>query len=105
MPRIGLTGGIGSGKTAVAAIFNILGIPVFDADNEAKRIMETDMQLVSEIQKKFGEESYLLGKLNRSFLAQIVFHDPYKLELLNALVHPATISAAEKWMKDKTPPM
>ena len=101
MLKIGLTGGIGSGKTAVAGIFNVLGIPVFDADRQAKLLMEADENLVSSIIKAFGEGSYLNGKLNRPHVANIVFNDPAKLELLNALVHPATILAANNWMSSQ----
>ena len=104
MLKIGLTGGIGSGKSSVAGIFNVLGIPVFDADTNAKLIMENDAQLISSIKSLFGDESYLQNKLNRSYIANLVFNNPYKLEQLNALVHPATINAATLWMQlQKTP--
>jgi dephospho-CoA kinase len=104
MLKIGLTGAIGSGKTAVANVFKVLGIPVFDADREAKLIMENNERLALSIQKVFGKESYSANKLNRSFLASIVFNDPLKLEQLNALVHPVTIEEANKWMNaQKTP--
>lgn len=102
MLKIGLTGGIGSGKTAVAGIFGILGIPVFDADTQAKYVMEKDRQLIEAITGVFGEAAYDNGKLNRAYLAGIVFNDSYKLEQLNALVHPATIAAADKWMKNQS---
>ncbi len=104
MLKIGLTGGIGSGKSAVATIFKLLGIPVFDADMEAKRIMEQDAGLVQSIINTFGVESYLAGKLNRAYLSNLVFKDSYKLDQLNALVHPVTIAAANKWMKQQTTP-
>ncbi|MCW3106985.1 MAG: dephospho-CoA kinase, partial [Segetibacter sp.] len=104
MLKIGLTGGIGSGKTAVAGIFNVLGIPVFDADKQAKVIMEDDEQLILSIQKAFGESSYTDGKINRPYLANIVFNDPAKLDVLNALVHPVTIQAANTWMNTQATP-
>lgn len=104
MLKIGLTGGIGSGKSVVAAIFKVLGIPVFDADREAKVIMEKDEQLALSIQKIFGKESYTGQKLNRPFLANLVFNDPFKLEQLNSLVHPVTIEAADSWMDLQTTP-
>jgi dephospho-CoA kinase len=104
MLKIGLTGGIGSGKSAVAGIFNVLGIPVFDADTNAKLVMETDAALTSSIKRLFGEESYSEGKLNRPYIANLVFSDAYKLEQLNALVHPATITAANNWMQQQTTP-
>jgi dephospho-CoA kinase len=104
MLKIGLTGGIGSGKTTVANIFNVLGIPVFDADKQARLIMEVDEQLILSIQKAFGEASYINGRLNRPHLANIVFNNPARLDALNALVHPATIKAADIWMNAQTSP-
>lgn len=104
MLKIGLTGGIGSGKSTVASIFKVLGIPVFDADSMAKKIMEEDEQLIHSIKEEFGEETYQNGKLNRKYLAGIVFNDAYKLELLNTIVHPATIKAAALWMEQQQAP-
>lgn len=104
MFKIGLTGGIGSGKSAVANIFKVFGIPVFDADSEAKLIMEKDEQLVLSILKIFGKESYTGKTLNRKYIANIVFNDPEKLKQLNALVHPAAIQAAADWMSQQTAP-
>lgn len=102
--RIGLTGGIGSGKSVVANIFRILGIPVFDADQAAKNIMETDPGLREAIIEKFGPDTYTNHTLNRKYLAGIVFNDRFQLDILNALVHPYTIAAAEKWMALQTSP-
>lgn len=104
MLRVGLTGGIGSGKSTVANIFKVLGIPVFDADSEAKKLMEEDSSLVNSIKKEFGEESFFNGKLNRKYLAGIVFNDSFKLEKLNALVHPVTLARADEWMQQQTSP-
>jgi dephospho-CoA kinase len=104
MLKIGLTGGIGSGKTTVANIFKVLGIPVFNADDVAKKIMEEDTVLIASIKKEFGELSYNKGKLNRKYLAGIVFKDAYKLDLLNSITHPVTIAAAERWMQQQTSP-
>ncbi len=104
MLRIGLTGGIGSGKSTVARIFAVLGIPVYDADSASKKLMAQDAELKKRIIHSFGPEAYLNGSLNRKFLAQQVFNDPEKLSLLNSLVHPATIASSEEWMKrQKTP--
>lgn len=124
MLSVGLTGGIGSGKSTVAGIFGVLGIPVSNADQVARAIMNEDPALRRQIIQHFGEEAYLEGSfghgederghgekaaredegvdrggaLNRSFLAAQVFHDPEKLALLNSLVHPATIRAGEEWL-------
>ncbi len=100
--RIGLTGGIGSGKSTVAKILEVLGIPVYYADDAAKELMNTDNDLQQQIIKNFGEEAYKNGQLDRRYIASIVFNNPEKLELLNSLVHPATIRAAEQWMKQQT---
>ncbi|MBN9379989.1 MAG: dephospho-CoA kinase [Chitinophagaceae bacterium] len=98
MLRVGLTGGIGSGKSTVAGIFEVLGIPVAYADQEAKRVMTEDQGLRQQIILHFGENAYTESRLNRPYLAAQVFSDKAKLALLNSLVHPATIAAGEKWM-------
>jgi len=99
MLKIGITGGIGSGKTTVCRIFESLGIPVFYADTVAKQIMVTDTLLVAGVKAAFGDESYTIeGKLNNKYIAQIVFNDQQELDKLNALVHPATFRAFERWM-------
>ncbi len=102
--KVGLTGGIGSGKSTVARIFEVLGIPVYYADAEAKRLMNEDAGLKQNIIKHFGSETYSSGLLNRSYISSIVFNDPAKLELLNSLVHPATKHDAEAWMLKQTSP-
>jgi dephospho-CoA kinase len=98
MLRVGLTGGIGSGKSTVAAIFEVLGIPVSYADKEAKRVMNEDPALREAIIRHFGPAAYEGGTLNRSYLASQVFISPERLELLNSLVHPATITAGQQWI-------
>lgn len=104
MVRVGLTGGIGSGKTTVAKMFETLGIPVYYADDHAKRIMNSDENLRSSIIKHFGENSYKENELDRSYLASIVFNDNYKLDLLNSIVHPATIADSNRWAMEQTTP-
>ena len=99
MLKIGLTGGIGSGKTTVAKIFELLGIPVYYADDAAKKIMNEDNELKAAIQKQFGAEAYKNGELNRAYLSTKVFNDAFQLEILNSLVHPATIRDAARWME------
>jgi dephospho-CoA kinase len=102
--RIGLTGGIGSGKTTVARIFEILGIPVYYADDAAKRLMTTNEELKAALIKNFGNQTYGNDGLNRKYLASIVFNNKEKLELLNSLTHPITIADAEQWISKQTSP-
>ncbi len=102
--RIGITGGIGSGKSTVARIFEVLGIPVYYADDAAKRIMNEDEELKEQIMAHFGRESYANGQLNRSYLASVVFNNQEKLALLNSLVHPATIRDGERWTLRQSSP-
>jgi len=104
MFRVGLTGGIGSGKSTVAKIFEVLGIPVYYADDAARKIMNTDGDLRKAITEKFGEESYINNQLNRRYIASLVFNNKEKLELLNSLTHPATIRDAYNWMMKQTSP-
>lgn len=104
MIKIGLTGGIGSGKTTVAKVFETLGIPVYYADDKAKHLMNTDAALKLQIMEHFGNDVYKNGELDRKFLANIVFNNKEKLELLNSLTHPVTIRDAEEWMKQQTSP-
>ena len=106
MPRlkVGLTGGIGSGKSTVAKIFQVLGIPVFDADFVARKIMNEDECLKKQLVAHFGEDAYKTGTLDRKYLASIVFSDTYKLELLNSIVHPAAIQAAKDWTEQQHAP-
>ncbi len=104
MLKIGLTGGIGSGKTTIAKIFELLNIPVYYADEATKRLYHTDAALMASIKKHFGEDVYTAGELNRSKLSAIVFSDPEKLTLLNKLAHPPTIKDAEDWMSRQNAP-
>ncbi len=99
MLRVGITGGIGSGKTTVARIFEVLGIPVYYADTAAKRLMNEDEDVKKAIIAQFGHGSYKDGRLNRSYISSIVFNDKDQLEKLNAITHPATIRDANEWMK------
>lgn len=98
MIKIGITGGIGSGKTTVCKIFEELGIPVFYADTVAKEIMITDPVLREGIINTFGSDSYdFSGKLNNKYIARLVFNDQQELAKLNALVHPAVFRAFDSW--------
>lgn len=98
--KIGLTGGIGSGKSLCADIFEWLGIPVYRSDAEAKRLMESDPVLIAEISELFGPDSYLdSGGLNRKFLAQMIFADKEMLKKMNERVHPAVRRDFTTWTK------
>ena len=99
MLKIGITGSIGAGKSTVAGIFKVLGIPVFDADATAKNILNTDSVLREQIAATFGSETYKNGLLDKKYLATLVFNNPDQLAKLNALVHPASIEAANIWAK------
>ncbi|GGC21355.1 dephospho-CoA kinase [Parapedobacter defluvii] len=103
--KIGVTGGIGSGKSVVCRIFNVLGIPVFDADAEAKRLMTIDASLRNAIRAEFGTEAYHEdGTLNRPYLADQVFNDEQRLKILNGLVHPVVIRKGEQWAQQQKAP-
>ncbi len=102
MLKVGLTGGIGSGKTTVAHIFELLGIPVYYADGAAKRLMNEDEQLKAKIIIEFGAESYVAGKINKNYLATKIFSDKKKTAKINSIVHPITIADAEEWMQLQT---
>lgn len=104
MLKVGITGGIGSGKTIVCQVFHTLGIPVFYADDAAKYLMEHDETLINDIKTLFGSNIYANKTLNRKELSDIVFKDPEKLQQLNALVHPATVLYARDWMEKQQSP-
>ncbi len=104
MIRVGLTGGIGSGKTTVAKVFETLGIPVYSADDAAKRLLNTNAELKAAVISHFGEAAYVNGELDRKYLASIVFSNKEKLDQLNALTHPITLKDAEAWMQQQTAP-
>ena len=99
---IGLTGGIGSGKTLISKLFSILGVPIYNADNRAKALMNTI--LVNSITQEFGPKSYTSGHLDRAFIAGQVFNNKAKLERLNAIVHPAVAIDFEDWVKSQSHP-
>jgi dephospho-CoA kinase len=99
MLKIGITGNIGSGKTTVSKIFEVLGVPVFYADDEAKKVMVNDAILIAELKQAFGAESYFEdGTLNRKHIAGIVFNNEAELKKLNAIVHPAVFRAFDNWV-------
>ena len=101
MMIIGLTGGMGAGKTTVAQIFEAMGVPVYYADTRAKDLMQEDLELRKSIIDIFGEKAYESGKLNNKYLGGIVFADKDKLKVLEALVHPAVRKDFKKWAKQQ----
>lgn len=104
MKVIGLTGGMGSGKTTVANFFKELGIPVYIADDAAKTLMNTSVEVKSKIIGLLGEKSYPDGILDRKYVAAQVFNSEEKLEKLNAIVHPAVANDFEDWKKSQNSP-
>ncbi len=98
MLKIGITGGIGSGKSTVCKVFSYLGIPVFEADKIAKELMNTDQQIFEQLTHLFGTDVYLPNHtINRKYLAGIVFNDKSLLEKLNGIVHPVVRSTFFEW--------
>ena len=102
MMKVGITGGIGSGKSTVCRLFARLGVAVYDSDREAKRFMAEDAALRAGIVGRFGAGSYADGVLNRGYLAARVFSDPEALAALNALVHPAVLADFAAWSERQT---
>lgn len=97
MLKIGLTGGIGSGKTTVAKVFEHLGVPVFYADTEAKKCMQSDVILIKQIKATFGNDIYVDSKLQKDRLANIIFNDNSALHTINRLVHPVVQKEFKDW--------
>jgi dephospho-CoA kinase len=104
MLRIGLTGGIGSGKSTVASIFRVMGIPVYYADHAARMLMKHDARIRTRIIETFGPESYIDGSPNRGWLSENVLSDQASTAKLNAIVHPATLADARAWMTKQRGP-
>ena len=98
MKVLGLTGGIGSGKSTVASYFRKLGIPVYDSDHEAKLLMNEDEEIRQEILALFGERAYERKVLNRGYISSKVFADPELLEQLNEIVHPRVRRHFKEWV-------
>ena len=94
---LGITGGIGSGKSTVSLIFDLFGVRVYNSDRRAKELMATDRELVNSIRSEFGAEAYNQGVLNTDFLADVVFNSPQALKTLNSLVHPVVSRDFNEW--------
>jgi len=102
--KLGVTGGIGSGKTSVCRVFDALGVPVFSADREAREIMENDIAIISGINSIAGKDLYTNGSLNRMELAAIIFNDNVLLKKVNSLVHPVVFDHFGRWVLEQTAP-
>ncbi len=101
MIRVGITGGIGSGKSTLCALLAARGVAVYDTDLEARRLMEHDAEVVAGVQRAFGDDIYRDGRLDRKRLAAEVFAHPERLQLLNALVHPAVKADFDRWCGER----
>ena len=102
MKKIGITGGIGSGKTTVCKMFEVLGVPVYYADDRAKYLMNHNVDLKNKVKELLGKKAYHRnGKLNRAYVASIIFKNKSTLKALNALVHPAVQEDSDRWFKEQ----
>lgn len=104
MKLIGLTGGIGSGKTTVAHYFMELGVPVYFADEHGKRLMNSSKRIRRMLIEVFGKEAYRDGRLNRPYLAQQVFNDKQKLAQISRIVHPSVANSFKRWCSKQRAP-
>ena len=102
MLKVGITGGIGSGKSTVSCFFSELGVPVYDSDQRAKSLMQHDDSIIIKIKKEFGDNSYLNNQLNRSYIAEIVFKNELKLKQLNEIVHPVVRTDFNNWLSQNS---
>jgi len=105
MKVIGVTGGIGSGKSTILQLFQELGTATYIADIEARKLMNSDKKLIIQIESIFGEKAYLNNELNRNYIAEIVFSDKNKLALLNKLVHPKVQEHFKNFIENSTAEM
>ncbi len=104
MRKVGITGGIGSGKTSACQVFELLGIPVYYADIRAKQLMNTDPELKNALEENFGKDIYENRQLNRRKLSGLIFNDKALLEKVNGLVHPAVARDFSQWCRQQTTP-
>ncbi len=102
MKKIGITGGIGSGKSVVTRLLDVLGYPVYDTDYYAKWLMHNSQELIESLQEEFGEDVYVDGQLNRQKLASLVFTDSSRLKKLNSIVHPSVRAHFDQWAQMQT---
>ncbi len=104
MYKVGITGGIGSGKTTICKVFEVLGVPIYYADDEAKKLYDIDLELQTEVIRYFGKELYSSGMFDRLKMREIIYKNDDKLALLNSLVHPRVIKHADHWMMQQNAP-
>tara|TARA_B100001094_G_scaffold325613_1_gene380266 strand:+ start:255 stop:833 length:579 start_codon:yes stop_codon:yes gene_type:complete len=104
MKKIGITGGIGSGKTYIASVFQSFRIPIFNADIQAKKVMTSSRKLIKVVKEEFGNDIYKDSDLNKEKLASIVFSNSDKLQKLNSLVHPIVKEEFNNWYMKQTSP-
>lgn len=104
MIRIGLTGGIGSGKTMVSTLLGVMGVPVYDSDARTKVLYDEDVSLKSSLKERFGESLFVEGRLNRGLLAALIFSDCKALSDVNALVHPVVEADFQRWAEKQGAP-
>lgn len=102
--KLGVTGGIGSGKTTVCKVFGVLGIPVFSADDEAKRILDSDREIQIKINLLAGKDLFSSGKLDRPALAKMIFNNKELLEKVNSIIHPAVFRSFGEWFNQQYSP-
>ena len=99
--KLGVTGGIGSGKSTVCKVFNVLGVAVFSADEEARKIMDSEPDVIEKVNRIAGKDMYDQGTLNRQELAAIIFNNKDLLNQINHLIHPAVLKSFLKWASDQ----
>ena len=104
MMTVGVTGGIGSGKSTVCRVFAMLGVPVYEADARGKALMNSDPAVMMQVRALFGEQAYRNGLLDRNYIAGRVFGDPDALAALNAIVHPAVGVDFRQWAQERQAP-
>ena len=102
MLKVGITGGIGSGKSTVSRFFSELGVPVYNSDKRAKFLMQHDDSIIIKIKKEFGDNSYLNNQLNRPYIGEIVFKNELKLKQLNSIVHPVVRTDFNNWLSQNS---
>jgi dephospho-CoA kinase len=102
--KLGITGGIGSGKTTVCKVFSVLGIPVFSADEEAKRILDNEREIQKKISEAAGKDLYISGSLDRKELARLIFNNRDLLEKVNGIIHPAVFEYFGDWVQMQDSP-